>query len=68
MFGGAYYRRGICVLKLAGLMIEGKFVSTFLNVQLVILRFWLGIRNKLITLKMLGSNTTAINFIRTEIQ
>ena len=49
-------------------MIEGKFVSTFLNVQLVILRFWLGIRNKLITLKMLGSNTTVINFIRTEIQ
>ena len=45
-----------------------EFVSKFLNVQLVILRFWLEIRNNLITLKMPSSNTIAINFIRTEIQ
>ena len=45
-----------------------EFVSKFLNVQLVILRFWLEIRNTLITLKMPSSNTIAINFIRTEIQ
>jgi len=37
-------------------------------VQLVILGFWLEIHDKLITLKMPSSNTTAINFIRTEIQ
>ena len=43
-------------------------MSKFLNVQLVILRFWLEIRNTLITLKMPSSNTIAINFIRTEIQ
>ena len=66
--GGAYYRREICVSKLAGLIIGGKFVTKFLNVQLVILGFWLEIRNKLITLKMPSSNTIAINFIRTEIQ
>ena len=36
-FGGAYYRKEIYVSKLAGLIIGGKFVSTFLNVQLVIL-------------------------------
>ena len=40
----------------------------FLNVQLVILRFWLEIRNNLITLKMPSSNTIAVNFVRTEIQ
>ena len=67
-FGRAHYRRENCVPKLAGLIIEGKFVSKFLNVQLVILGFWLEIRNKLITLKMSSSKTTAINFIRTEIQ
>ena len=33
----AYYRREICVSKLAGLIIGGKFVPKFLNVQLVIL-------------------------------
>ena len=34
IFGGAY-RREICISKLAGLIIiEGKFVSKFLNVQL----------------------------------
>ena len=43
-------------------------MTKFLNVQLVILGFWLEIRNKLITLKMPSSNTIAINFIRTEIQ
>ena len=31
---GAYYRREIYISKLAGLIIGGKFVSTFLNVQL----------------------------------
>ena len=64
IFGGAYYRREICVSKLAGL----KFVSNFLNVQLVILGFWLEIRNKLITLKMPSSNTMTITFIRAKIQ
>ena len=67
IFGGAYYRREICISKLAGLIIGGKFVPKFWNVQLVILGFWLEIRNKLITLKMRSSNTTAINFIRTKI-
>ena len=43
-------------------------MSKFLNVQLVILRFWLEIRNNLITLKMPSSNTIAVNFVRTEIQ
>ena len=38
-FGGAYYRKEIYVSKLAGLIIGGKFVSKFLNVQLVILGF-----------------------------
>ena len=33
----AYYRREIYVSKLAGLIIGGKFVPKFLNVQLVIL-------------------------------
>ena len=42
-------------------------MSNLFNVQLVILGFWLEIRNKLITLKMPSSNTMAINFIRTEI-
>ena len=64
----AYYRREICVSKLAGLTTGGKFVTKFWNVQLVIFGFWLEIRNKLITLKMPSSNTIAINFIRTEIQ
>ena len=67
IFGGAYYRREICVAQLAGLIIGRKFVSQCLNVQLVILVFWLQIRNKLITLKMPSSNIPAINFIRTEI-
>ena len=64
IFGGAYYRREIYVSKLAGLIIGGKFVSKFLNVQLAI--FWEEICNKLITLKMPSLNTTAINFIRTK--
>ena len=65
---GAYYRREICVSKLAGLIIGRKFVSKFLNVRLIILGFWLEIRNKLITLKMPSSKKMAINFIRTEMQ
>ena len=85
IINGVYYRREICVSKLAGLIIGGKFVPKFLNVQLVILLgfiiiiilyyiiiiilgFWLEIRNNLITLKMPSSNTTAIDYIRTEIQ
>ena len=35
---------------------------------IIILGFWLEIRNNLITLKMPSSNTTAIDYIRTEIQ
>ena len=62
---GAYYRREICVSKLVGPIIGGKFVSKFFNVQLVILGLWLEIRNKLITLKMPSSNTTEINFNKT---
>ena len=38
MFGGSYCRKGIYVSKLAGLVIGGKFVSKFLNVQLIILK------------------------------
>ena len=67
IFGGAY-RRKICVSKLDVFIIGGKFVSIFLNVQLVILEFWLEICNKIITLKMPISNATAINFFRTEMQ
>ena len=37
IINGAYYRREICVSKLAGLIMEGKFVPKFFNVQLVIL-------------------------------
>ena len=48
--GWAYNWREICV--------------KFLNVQLIILGFWLEIRNKLMTLKMPSSKTTAINFIK----
>ena len=43
-------------------------MSKFLIVQLVILGFGLEIHNKLITLKKASSNTTAINFVRTETQ
>ena len=68
IFRGAYYRREICISKLAGLIIGGKFVPKFLNMQLVILGFWLEIHHKLITLKMSSSNTMAINFIRAEVQ
>ena len=35
---------------------------------IIILGFWLEIRNNLITLKMPSSNTTAVDYIRTEIQ
>ena len=41
LFRGAYYRREICISQSAGLIIGGKFVPKFLNVQLVILGFWL---------------------------
>ena len=37
IINGAYCRREIFVSKLAGLIIGGKFVPKFLNVQLVIL-------------------------------
>jgi len=37
IFGGVYCRREINVSKLVWLIIGGKFVSKFLNVQLVIL-------------------------------
>ena len=40
-------------------------MSNFLNVQLVILGFWLEIHKKLITENAISSNPTAINFIRT---
>ena len=70
---GAYSGRGLLYernlhFKIGWAYNWREFVSKLLNVQLVILRFWLEIRNTLITLKMPSSNTIAINFIRTEIQ
>ena len=37
IFGGGYFLREISVSKSAGLIIGGKFVSQFFNVQMIIL-------------------------------